>query len=238
MTDKSKTYKYILIYIYLLVAIAVLLYRFPGLYQFNKRESLQEEIDSKDEYILGGYLKDGQMFNTEEMYFPIALPGEMSRYIYYIDSYGAVRTYGGDRVHEGCDIMTRNNIRGELPVVSVCDGVIEKLGWLELGGYRVGIRSETGVYYYYAHLDSYAQGIEEGDIVSAGQVIGYVGDTGYSKVEGTTGNFDVHLHFGVYVNDEDGCEYALNPYPLLEVIKKSVIKYRLDCFNVSKYMIE
>ena len=48
------------------------------------------------------------------------------------------------------------------------------------------------------HLDSYAD-IEEGDTIQAGDLLGYMGDTGYSKTEGTTGNFPVHLHVGIYL---------------------------------------
>ena len=65
------------------------------------------------------------------------------------------RTYGGKRGHEGCDIMASYNHRGVYPVVSVCDGTLEKIGWLPQGGWRLGIRSKSGVYYYYAHLSDY-----------------------------------------------------------------------------------
>lgn len=229
MNDKNRIYKYILIYIYLLVIIAFIMYRYPGLVDYHENQDIKYNKLSHEEYVLGAYLKDKDKFDVSNMHFPVAVPGDMEDYIYYSDSYGADRTYGGDRVHEGCDIMTVHNTRGELPIVSVCDGVIEKIGWLELGGYRVGIRSESGVYYYYAHLYDYADNIREGDTVSAGQIIGYIGDTGYSKVEGTTGNFAVHLHFGIYVYDKAGNEYTLNPFPLLKGLEESVIKYTINC---------
>ena len=73
------------------------------------------------------------------------------------------------------------------------------MGWLTLGGYRIGIRSENGVYYYYAHLSSYSDDLKTGDYVTAGQMLGFMGDTGYGE-EGTTGKFPVHLHVGIYVN--------------------------------------
>ena len=73
---------------------------------------------------------------------------------------------------------------------------MEALGWNQYGGWRIGIRSlDKKRYYYYAHLRQnypYAEDLKEGDIVTAGDVIGYVGSTGYS-----TGN---HLHFEVRVN--------------------------------------
>lgn len=227
--DKNKElYRNIIIYTYLLIFIVILLYEMPGLYIKREYKLLQEEKVSHEDYVSGRYMEDKEHFNTKEMFFPIALPGTLEENIYFSDSYGADRTYGGDRSHEGCDIMTYKNIRGEFPVVAICDGVIEQMGWLELGGYRIGLRSQSGVYYYYAHLSAYEDGISEGMKVHAGQVLGYIGDTGYSKVEGTTGNFDVHLHFGIYLYDTLGNEYTVNPYPLLKKIEKSVIKYSFN----------
>ena len=231
MKDYGNIYKYILIYVYLLIIIAVLLYRYPSLWEYNKKNTTLKNENIYEEYILGGYLKDKVSFDIDKMYFPIAFSGCKDKWISYVDSYGYERTYGGDRKHEGCDIMTVNNVRGELPVVAVSDGVVEKLGWLELGGYRIGIRTKSGVYYYYAHLYCYEPGIKIGDNVVAGQILGYVGDTGYSKVEGTTGNFDVHLHFGIYLKDIDGNEYTVNPYPLLRKLEDSVINYTFNLSN-------
>ena len=78
------------------------------------------------------------------------------------------RTYKGDRKHEGTDIMPFVNKRDYFPVVSMTDGIVTSVGWLELGGYRVGITSPGGAYFYYAHLSSYA-GIKEGDPISCGR---------------------------------------------------------------------
>ena len=47
------------------------------------------------------------------------------------------------------------NKDGVYPVISVSDGYISNIGWLELGGWRIGITSCNGIYNYYAHLDSY-----------------------------------------------------------------------------------
>lgn len=146
--------------------------------------------------------------------FPVIKDYKGNEKYYFENGYGAVRTYGGKRTHQGIDIMTSNNIPGYFQIRSVCDGVVENVGWLKLGGYRIGIRSESGMYYYYAHLDSYEKGIVSGKEVSAGDVIGYMGNTGYGK-EGTKGKFDVHLHFGIY-RQVDGSEESLNPYYLLK----------------------
>ena len=146
--------------------------------------------------------------------FPVSYDSVNNVGISYVDSWGAARSYGGDRVHEGTDIMAGNNERGYFPVVSMTDGKVEKLGWLELGGYRVGIRSASGAYYYYAHLDSYADGLKEGMDIKAGSVIGTMGDSGYGD-EGTKGKFDVHLHLGIYYGED---EISFNPYHILKVI--------------------
>ena len=99
----------------------------------------------KDEYNL---LKDIK-------YFPVAKSTDKdSKYVYYTNSWGDKRLYGGERTHEGIDIMAEDHIRGKYPVVSMTDGVVENIGWLELGGYRIGIRSRHGGYFYYAHLYS------------------------------------------------------------------------------------
>lgn len=141
------------------------------------------------------------------------------------DSWMQSRTYGGDRGHEGCDIMASENRRGVYPIVSVSDGVVEKMGWLPQGGYRLGIRSEHGAYFYYAHLSDYAEGLSVGDAVSAGELLAFMGDTGYSSVEGTTGNFAVHLHFGIYLNDGNGQEFAVNSYSVLKYLEDRRLIY-------------
>lgn len=148
-------------------------------------------------------------------YFPVLTDAGEEQEISFSDSWMEPRSYGGDRKHEGTDIMSVNNRAGYFKIISVSDGVIEKLGWLELGGYRIGIRTENGNYFYYAHLHSYADGLSEGTEIKAGSLLGFMGDTGYSKIEGTTGNFPVHLHFGVYFN-EDGKDKSINPYYLLK----------------------
>lgn len=136
----------------------------------------------------------------------------------YEDSWGGQRTYGGERRHEGTDIMPPRNEAGVYPIVSVSDGIVEKKGWLELGGNRLGIRSSHGFYFYYAHLSHYAEGIEEGTRVKAGDIIGYMGDSGYGK-EGTTGMFAVHLHFGIYYSFSKE-EFSVNPYEILNYLKQ------------------
>lgn len=157
----------------------------------------------------------------EAVYFPVGKDVLKGEEISFEDSFGEARSFGGERKHEGCDIMAGNNKNGYFPVFSVSDGVIENIGWLKLGGYRVGVRSPGGIYYYYAHLDSYAEGISEGMKIKAGQLLGFMGDSGYGS-EGTRGKFPVHLHFGIYTESP---EKSQNPYWILKRLKNKQIAF-------------
>ncbi len=155
---------------------------------------------------------------TDAVCFPVGSVNSLPEAkVTFANSWMQSRSYGGDRFHEGTDIMASVNERGIYPVLSMSDGTVEKIGWLPLGGYRIGIRSPSGGYFYYAHLAEYARDYTVGEQVSAGECIGFMGDTGYSEVEGTTGNFDVHLHLGIYVTI-DRTEYSVNSYPVLEYL--------------------
>ncbi len=115
----------------------------------------------------------------------------------HCDDFGASRSFGFKRKHLGHDMM------GALgtPVVAVEGGVVEVMGWNRYGGWRIGIRSfDSKRYYYYAHLQKdrpFAQGLQEGDLVNAGDVIGFMGRTGYSDRENVNNIETVHLHFGM-----------------------------------------
>ena len=113
------------------------------------------------------------------------------------DDFGASRTYGYNRPHLGHDMMGQIGV----PIIAVESGYVEALGWNQYGGWRIGIRSfDKKRYYYYAHLRQnypFASDLKEGDIVTAGDVIGYMGHTGYSTVENTNNIDEVHLHFGL-----------------------------------------
>ena len=149
--------------------------------------------------------------------YPVVEREDQSERTAFDNSWSAPRNYGGNRLHEGTDIMTTNNKAGYFPIVSITDGVVEEKGWLTLGGYRIGVRSEHGAYFYYAHLYDYAPNLEVGDTVKAGQLLGFMGDSGYGE-EGTTGKFDVHLHLGIYIDSKLG-EMSVNPYNILKYFK-------------------
>lgn len=147
--------------------------------------------------------------------FPIQSP----KVYVYENGWKQSRTYNGNRLHYGIDIMSKENIPGQIEVLSMTDGIIENIGWNQTGGYRVGVRSPGGAYFYYAHLDSYAESLKKGDTVYAGEKIGMMGDTGYGQ-EGTRGQFLVHLHVGIAVKTADEVEFWINPYYLLKYLEK------------------
>ena len=153
-------------------------------------------------------------------FFPVLKSNSSDYWVSYDNSYGADRNYNGKYKHEGIDIMAENNVSGYYPVISVTDGVVENMGWLEKGGYRVGIRSNSSGYFYYAHLSSYS-GIKKGDKIKAGTLLGYMGDTGYGKVEGTSGNFAVH--FGIYIATKNYSELSVNPYTVLKYLETKTL---------------
>ena len=147
--------------------------------------------------LLGSFAieKDGQWVPTYGLkaFSPIA-----AGYGYtHSDDFGASRSFGYKRKHLGHDMM------GSLgtPIVAVEGGVVEAMGWNRYGGWRIGIRSfDSRRYYYYAHLQKdhpYPEGLEVGDQVQAGDLIGFMGRTGYSDEENTNNIEVVHLHFGI-----------------------------------------
>jgi murein DD-endopeptidase MepM/ murein hydrolase activator NlpD len=113
------------------------------------------------------------------------------------DDFGNKRVFGFKRRHLGHDIF--GNVG--TPIIAVESGTITELGWNKYGGWRIGITSDdTYRYYYYAHLRKnkpYHSIINKGDKVTAGQVIGYMGMTGYSIKENNNMKTNPHLHFGM-----------------------------------------
>lgn len=134
--------------------------------------------------------------------FPVGTPNSFG------NSFGAPRMVGTEYVHahQGTDIMAP---RGT-PLLACERGIVTKMGSDILGGTKLWLKGESGTYYYYAHLDRFADGLTNAAVVDAGQIIGYVGDTGNAKGGAP------HLHFEIH---PDGGR-AVNPYPLLKVVKQ------------------
>jgi peptidoglycan LD-endopeptidase LytH len=114
------------------------------------------------------------------------------------DSWAAARP--GGRRHEGIDIFAPKGT----PVIATTRGVVTRVGMNRLGGQVVGVLGPGFEWHYYAHLDRFGS-FREGDLINAGDVLGYVGNTGNAR--GTR----PHLHYGVYRHG------ATNPYPRLSV---------------------
>ncbi len=136
--------------------------------QDNEKELFENGRKKKS----GNLLKRSvQLFWNDIRYFPVPESPKHPQYqVSFVDSWMGERTYGGKRGHEGCDLMASKDIPGLYPVVSMTDGVVSARGWLEKGGYRIGITAPSGAYFYYAHLDSYGS-YQEGDEVKAGDII-------------------------------------------------------------------
>ena len=155
-------------------------------------------------------------------FLPIAKNYSFSHY----DDFGNSRSYGFKRTHLGNDLMGSIGT----PIIAVESGVIEHLGWNQYGGWRIGIRSfDTKRYYYYAHLRKnhpYAENMEEGKVIKAGDVIGYLGMTGYSTKENVNNINVPHLHFGMQlIFDESQVdspnEIWIDVYQIIEFLKKN-----------------
>lgn len=175
--------------------------------------------------LLGSYAieKDGKSIATYGLkaFSPIA-----AGYSYgHCDDFGAGRSFGFARKHLGNDLM------GTLgtPIVAVEGGTVEALGWNRYGGWRVGIRSfDNKRYYYYAHLQKdhpFADGLQVGDMVQAGDLIGFMGRTGYSDRENTNNIEQVHLHFGIQLifdesQKECNSEIWINAYPIVQLLSR------------------
>jgi murein DD-endopeptidase MepM/ murein hydrolase activator NlpD len=116
---------------------------------------------------------------------------------------------GGSRTHEAIDILARR----DTPVLAVADGTVAKLWQSVPGGITIYHFDSAGRYcYYYAHLERYARGLSEGDILRRGDVIGYVGTSGNAPRD------TPHLHFAIYRLGPDRRWWEgepLNPFPLL-----------------------
>ena len=192
-----------------------------NLYQYYPyyKESFQAVLGG----LLGSYSieVDGEMKAAYGLkaFSPIAAGYSYS----HSDDFGNRRTFGFARKHLGHDMM------GALgtPIVAVEGGIVEAMGWNRYGGWRIGIRSaDNKRYYYYAHLQKdhpFADGLEIGDVVQAGDLIGFMGRSGYSDKPNTNNIETVHLHFGiqlVFDESQKEClsEIWINPYHIVRLL--------------------
>lgn len=130
----------------------------------------------------------------------------------YVDTFGAERGDLASGWHHGTDIF------GQLgqPVLAVAEGTVFSVGWNKIGGNRLWLRDGAGNDFYYAHLSAYSTLAVNGAHVQAGDVIGFMGNTG--DAEGTP----YHLHFEIHPVSMlfIGYDGAVDPQTYLEAWQK------------------
>ncbi len=175
------------------------------------------------EAIFAGWLGENEQGEYGlKVYSPIA----QGYYFSHYDDFGNGRSYGFRRRHLGNDLMGSTGT----PIVAIEDGYVEALGWNQYGGWRVGIRSFDGKrYYYYAHLRKdfpYHKSLYEGSFVKAGDVIGYLGQSGYSTKENVNNIDTPHLHLGLQLIFDESQKESVNEiwidlYNIVELLNKN-----------------
>jgi murein DD-endopeptidase MepM/ murein hydrolase activator NlpD len=127
--------------------------------------------------------------------FPVASPHS------FTPDFGAPRFPGTPQAHthQGVDIVAAEGTE----LYAAERGIVTQLSSGGLGGNGLWLKGESGTYYYYAHLSAYVLGLAAGQLVEAGQLVGYVGHTGDA--------YGPHLHFEVHPNGGA----AVDPYPIL-----------------------
>ena len=106
----------------------------------------------------------------------------------FVDTFGAFRGDVPGNWHHGDDIYAALGS----PVLAVAHGTVFSVGWNRVGGRRLWLQDDRGNEFYYAHLSAYSPLAVDGAIVNAGDVLGFVGDSG--DAEGTA----FHLHFEIH----------------------------------------
>lgn len=169
--------------------------------------------------LISGHMKLFQKYgrlDLDQHSFPVPIRFNYS----FKNTWGDARGWGGRRIHEGTDIFANYGV----PVSSTCYGIVEMKGWNRFGGWRLGIRDSSNTYHYFAHLNGFADGLQAGQIVEPGQLIGSVGSSGYGP-PGTSGKFPPHLHYGMY-KDNGRTEWSYDPYPQLKVWERAEYRKR------------
>ena len=217
INDKTKNPK---LYKYYLEAYSAVLGGFLGKYKSQADPNDKDPNNWEEKYGL-------------KVFSPIAKTFPFCHY----DDFGASRSYGYSRPHLGHDLMAATGT----PVIAVESGTVEVMGWNQYGGWRIGIRSfDKKRYYYYAHLRQnkpYHLDLTEGKIVKAGDVIGYVGRTGYSSKENVSNITQSHLHLGLELifdesQKESNNEIWVDLYAITKLLEKNKSEVVRD--NTSK----
>lgn len=193
---------------YYLEAYNAVLGEYVGSYEIQQKSNNSKSLEAVQKYGL-------------KAFSPIASGYAYSHY----DDFGASRSYGYKRKYLGHDIF--GNVG--TPVIAVESGTVEAIGWNRYGGWRIGIRSfDQKRYYYYAHLRKnhpYPEDLSIGHTVKAGDVIGYLGMTGYSTTENTNNIDTPHLHLGIQLIFDSSQ-------------KEGNGEIWIDCYEISKFLAQ
>ena len=131
--------------------------------------------------------------------------------VQYGDSFGAFRGDVAGNWHHGDDIFAPLGA----PLLAVADGTIFSVGWNDRGGFRLWLRDRQGNQFYYAHLSAFTPIARNGMHVKAGEMLGFVGNTGDAQGTPTHLHFEVHPSALLFM----GYDGAVNPTPYLDAWK-------------------
>ncbi len=127
------------------------------------------------------------------------------------DTFGAFRGDVPGNWHHGDDIFAPLGA----PILACADGIVFSVGWNEIGGNRLWLRDQAGNEFYYAHLSAFSPLAKNGRHVKAGDVLGFVGNTGDAAGTPTHLHFEVHPESLIWM----GYDGAVNPTPYLTAWK-------------------
>lgn len=173
---------------------------------------------------------NGEGAKEDKVLYGLRAFSPVAKDFYYTDydDFGVSRSYGYRRQHLGHDMMGQVGT----PIIAVESGTVEAMGWNQYGGWRIGIRSlDQKRYYYYAHLRKgypYQSCLEEGSRVEAGDVIGYMGRTGYSAKEDTNNIDTPHLHFGLQLIFDESQKKESDTFTGTEIW--------IDCYSLIRFL--
>ena len=129
----------------------------------------------------------------------------------YGNTFGAFRGDVAGNWHHGDDIFAPLGA----PILACADGLVFSVGWNDVGGNRLWLRDSEGNEFYYAHLSAFTPIARNGMHVKAGEMLGFVGNTGDAQGTPTHLHFEVHPSALLFM----GYDGAVNPTPYLDAWK-------------------
>jgi murein DD-endopeptidase MepM/ murein hydrolase activator NlpD len=125
----------------------------------------------------------------------------------FTDTFGAFRGDVPGNWHHGDDIFAPLGA----PILACADGIVFSIGWNDVGGNRLWLRDAEGNEFYYAHLSAFSPLARNGLHVKAGEVLGFVGNTGDASGTPTHLHFEIHPVSLIFM----GYDGAVDPTPYL-----------------------